>query len=100
MGYARFEKWGKFMGQNPILAVSEITIQRLPPHEWPAYKAIRMEALKSDPQAFGASHAKSLELTDDHWRQRLVAALESRVSSLLFAKDASGNVVGIIGSGI
>lgn len=88
------------MLQNSTLAVSEITIQRLSPEEWPAYKRIRLDALKSEPMAFGASYERALAIADDEWRQRLVTADKARISKLLFAKDAESNVVGMIGSGI
>jgi ribosomal protein S18 acetylase RimI-like enzyme len=49
----------------------DLTIRRLAPDEFALFKAVRLEGLKSDPDAFASSHAQWAELSDNEWRQRL-----------------------------
>lgn len=48
-----------------------ITIQVLTSQNWKMYKTIRLEALKSDPQAFGSSYEKESAFSDEKWQERL-----------------------------
>lgn len=74
-----------------------MTIRRLNPEEWQAYRALRLESLRSDPQAFGATLASNLERPDAWWRTRLEAAQEGVSSLLLFAEE-DGQLFGMIGA--
>jgi len=69
-----------------------VEIIPLPPDRWREYRSIRLEALRKDPQAFGSSYEKTLELPDKEWETRL---LSTRVR-MLFASD-SGEIVGLMG---
>jgi ribosomal protein S18 acetylase RimI-like enzyme len=48
-----------------------VEIVVLHPNEWPLYRAIRLESLQIEPQAFGSTYAKTLELPDEEWANRL-----------------------------
>lgn len=47
-----------------------IKISKLLPAEWQEYKNLRLEALREDPLAFGASYAEALKRDDNHWQKR------------------------------
>lgn len=60
-------------------------IEDFKPDRWQEYKAIRLEALKTDPQAFGTSLQKAENQPEEEWRKRLQEA-ESGESYLYFAR--------------
>ena len=68
---------------------TRIQIIKLPPERWNEYKALRLRALKDDPQAFGSSYTKEVAYSDDKWRERTN-------NSVLFATDGN-NLVGMLG---
>lgn len=39
--------------------------------DWPAWRDIRLEALRESPEAFAATYAHEREFTEDLWRSRL-----------------------------
>ena len=69
-----------------------ITIQVLPPQSWKVYKTIRLEALKSDPQAFGSSYKKESVFSNEKWQERLA----DQTVCVLVAKE-NETPVGMIG---
>jgi ribosomal protein S18 acetylase RimI-like enzyme len=52
-----------------------VEIRRLPAESWKDYRNLRLEALRSDPSAFGSSVAEEEALTEDEWRRRIKNAL-------------------------
>lgn len=44
-------------------------IYKLIESDWAEYKELRLEALKNNPEAFGASHEESLRLHDEEWKK-------------------------------
>ena len=75
----------------------EVTIERVPPDAWAAYRAIRLEALQDEPHAFGASYADAIAKPDAFWRSRLEQAQEQVDNWLLFARKGD-QLVGMIGA--
>lgn len=73
-----------------------LEIITLPPSEWRAYKALRLEALQEAPYAFVATYAENLTRPDSHWQSRLEEAAAGR-SVLLFAR-AGDRLVGLVGA--
>ena len=72
-----------------------VEIGRLPAARWRDYRDIRLEALKSEPSAFGSSFSEAKKLTGDEWRRR--------IKSVLFALSDGkpvGTIVYVIDSGI
>jgi ribosomal protein S18 acetylase RimI-like enzyme len=55
--------------------IALIEISGLPPERWKDYRRLRLEALKSDPSAFGSSFEEEEALTEDEWRKRIPNAL-------------------------
>jgi ribosomal protein S18 acetylase RimI-like enzyme len=56
-----------------------ITIRKLPQSRWKEYKELRLEALRSDPIAFGSSYEEEKKLTHTDWKKRM--------KNVLFAED-------------
>ena len=48
-----------------------IRIARLPPSRWEAYRALRLEALKTEPSAFGSSSEEEADFPESVWRERI-----------------------------
>ena len=63
-------------------------ICRLTPIDAPAYRAIRLEALQTDPDSFGARHDDEAAQPDPFFATRLA-------TSAVFAADAAGTLVGM-----
>jgi ribosomal protein S18 acetylase RimI-like enzyme len=64
-----------------------VEIRKLPADRWMDYRNLRLEALKSDPSAFGSSFEEEETLTEDEWRRR--------IQNVLFAMS-DGSPVGMI----
>ena len=50
-----------------------VTIARLTPNDWESHRDLRLEALATDPQAFGATYADNAAYDEATWRARLAA---------------------------
>ena len=70
----------------------EISVVALGPRDWPDLRAIRLEALRSEPAAYSSSYEETLAWSDDVWRQRLA---DDRRLQLL--ARAQGRPIGIVG---
>ena len=62
-----------------------MTIQRLPPERWEEYRAIRLEALRVEPSAFGSTYEGMAAKPDSYWIGRLEASAKDPTSPMLFA---------------
>lgn len=62
-------------------------IRPIAPHEWPAYRALRLRSLADSPDAFGSTHALEAARPDSLWSSRLEAAAHSGKDLPLFALD-------------
>ena len=65
--------------------------------DWEAYRALRLEALREEPQAFGASYEENLQRPDSYWQGRLAEAVEGRTNWMLFACQQD-RLVGMVGA--
>jgi len=64
-----------------------VEIRKLPADRWRDYRDLRLEALKSDPSAFGSSFEEEETFTEDEWRKR--------IQNVLFALS-DGRPIGMI----
>lgn len=48
-----------------------IVIRKLPAERWREYRALRLESLKNDPSAFGASLEEEQNLPEEAWKKRM-----------------------------
>ena len=69
------------------------TVRRVVPGDWPALRALRLEALRDAPLAFCERHADALAKGDDEWRYRASRGSEGGDSCQLFAL-LDGELVG------
>lgn len=73
------------------------TVRRVAPGDGPAVREIRLQALRSDPGAFGSTYERELERPDEVWLQRATAASSGYEQCLFVAKDGTG-LVGMVGA--
>ena len=74
-----------------------VSIVALGPADWRDLRAIRLEALQSEPAAYSSSYEETLVRPDEHWRQRL--ANDHSVHLLARAQNRPiGMVGGYLGS--
>ena len=76
---------------------SPVTVGEIPASRWSEYKELRLEALKTDPQAFGSSYENTLLHPDAVWQARLEAVIGSDKNWLLFAEEKN-TLIGMIGA--
>ncbi|RYG34277.1 GNAT family N-acetyltransferase [bacterium] len=72
-----------------------ISIEKLNPEQWPLYKALRLEGLERDPQAYGSTLASNSAHPDGYWQNRLAVALVDSSQTILFALSV-GRPVGMV----
>jgi GNAT superfamily N-acetyltransferase len=65
--------------------------------DWQQYRALRLEALQTDPQAFGSSYAEQVAQPPEYWQGRLADAIAGRNNWLLFARRGT-ELVGMVGA--
>ena len=75
-------------------------VNLISPENWKQYKALKLDALKNDPQAFGASYEENLARTDDDWKD-LVSKFHKADSKFsvhkMFSVEENGEFVGMGG---
>lgn len=72
-------------------------IIKLPVSEWRAYKSLRLEALKTDQQAFAKPYDDEAAYPDEKWMER-IERTKSGDAWMYFAKDSYTNeLIGMIG---
>ncbi len=71
--------------------------RRIQPGDGPLLKDVRLQALLTDPDAFGASYEDDASHGDDHWEERAKAAALGSEKFIAFAEDG-GRVVGMVGA--
>ena len=76
-----------------------VKIASLPPSQWAEYRALRLEALQNEPQAFCSSYAEMYAKPEAYWRSRLEEAGDGK-NWLLFARDEKGDLQGMVGAAI
>ncbi|HSW89145.1 MAG TPA: GNAT family N-acetyltransferase [Candidatus Saccharimonadales bacterium] len=73
--------------------MENIKIVLLKPSEWEMYKAIRLEELREDPQAFGSNYEKESNFSDEQWQER-----PSNKNSLIFVAKDRETPIGLVGA--
>ncbi len=70
----------------------ELSVAVAGPRDWRDVRAIRLEALQSEPVAYSASYEETLAWPDEHWRQRL-----ANDQSMVFLARARSRPIGMVG---
>lgn len=72
-------------------------ILKLPPENWRDYREIRLEALRTDPDAFGATLESTLARPDSWWQGVLETAMVDPNKTAIFA-EVDGQLIGMAGA--
>lgn len=74
-----------------------MNIRRIRPGDGHLLKEVRLRALLTDPDAFGASYERDAAHDDDHWEARAGGAASGNENFIAFAED-DGRAVGMVGA--
>jgi ribosomal protein S18 acetylase RimI-like enzyme len=74
-----------------------ITIHTRLPDGWLSYRAIRLEALKNDPEAYSSDYEVERAKDDSYWQERYEQRTSGETGTMLFACQAD-IVVGMAGA--
>jgi ribosomal protein S18 acetylase RimI-like enzyme len=77
-----------------VSARGPVTIRRLRAAEWAALRALRLEALREAPGAFGSTYEREVILSDNDWRER-AARSGSGVDAVIVVAVVGGRWVGM-----
>lgn len=72
----------------------EVTIRACRPEDWPAYRELRLQALRDHPTAFSASYEDNLLHRQEFWQKRLTTDDEREA---LFLAESRGALIGMTG---
>jgi ribosomal protein S18 acetylase RimI-like enzyme len=72
-----------------------LVVRTLQPHEWPAYRDMRLRSLADSPDAYGSTLAAEQDRSPDEWAARLSAAAVSGRDCPLIA-ELDGAAVGLV----
>src|SRR5215208_3934897 len=70
----------------------DVSVVALGPPDWRDLRAIRLEALRSEPAAYSSSYEETLQWSDEDWRRRL-----TNCRRLHLLARARGRPIGIVG---
>jgi RimJ/RimL family protein N-acetyltransferase len=76
---------------------AELAIRRVRAEEWPAFRALRLEALRTDPLAFGSTLERELEFPEAEWQRRVALAATGTREATFVVIDPAGAFVGMVG---
>lgn len=65
-----------------------VLVRQIDADEWRAYRELRLEALQTDPGAFGSTYARESGFDEDTWRQRVTAGPLGKPSGVFVAEAA------------
>jgi RimJ/RimL family protein N-acetyltransferase len=82
------------MGQGVI---DGIEIRAIRAEDLAAYKALRLEALRSHPEAYGSDYSEQVNEPDSFWEGRIRSSVEGDASRIVVAADAGGGLAGMAG---
>lgn len=71
-----------------------VTVRSFGADEWPLYRALRLEALRDSPHAFGSTLAREEAFADQAWFTRLANGVESEFDLPLVA-ESDGRAIGL-----
>ena len=74
-----------------------ITVDRIREDEADLLRSVRLAALADAPEAFASTHEREAGLDSTEWARRALASSSGRAAASFFARDAAGEVVGLVG---
>ena len=79
-------------------AERRVTIRRIGPTDWAAFRVLRLRALATDPWAFGSTLPREQGFTEKEWRERISRDAPSSLSATWVAADPEERYVGMVAS--
>jgi GNAT superfamily N-acetyltransferase len=76
---------------------STLQIRRLREAEWPEFRRLRLDALRSDPLAFGSTQAREEAYPEERWQSWAKDGAQSDQSPTFVVDAGSGDLVGMAG---
>lgn len=73
--------------------MDRVRIEAIGPEDWERYRTIRLEALRTDPDAFGSTFQREESRSEHDWRTRLEA---SDARTFVAIDDADSSFVGLV----
>lgn len=73
------------------------SIIELPATRWPEARALRLQALQTDPSAFASSYADELAFADEVWLARAQSA-QQRAGNMTWFAEHDGELAGMAGA--
>jgi len=74
-----------------------VKIRRLLPTDWPAFRALRLEALKADPLAFGSTRRRETAYPEHRWREWTQSGAAGDRSATFVVETEPGRLLGMAG---
>ncbi|MCI4369522.1 MAG: GNAT family N-acetyltransferase [Thermoplasmata archaeon] len=81
----------------PRAARPETEVRRLRAEEWEAFRRLRLQALESDPLAFGSTHSRELSYSEEYWNEWAGRSATGDSEAIFVAVDPTGQFVGMVG---
>lgn len=66
--------------------------------DWQKVKKLRLDALKKDPQAFGASYEEEINEPDQYWQEKLEESIGKDSKEVFVVAKEQDEYVGMLGS--
>lgn len=77
---------------------SEVTIRRLREDDWRAFRKLRLDALRTDPLAFGSTLDRESAYTEAKWQDWCRDGANGERSATLVAVSPAGELLGMVGT--
>ena len=77
---------------------ASFTVRRLNERDWDAFRELRLEALRTDPLAFGSTLEKESAYPSAKWQDWCRRGARDRSEATFVAVDSSGYLVGMVGA--
>lgn len=79
-------------------AAAPSVVRRLWPEEWPAFRDLRLDALRSDPLAFGSTVSRESSYDEPKWRDWCRRGAAGENEATFVASPTDGRLLGMVGS--
>lgn len=75
-----------------------ITVRRIREDEWKAFRSLRLDALRTDPLAFGSTLARETAYPQEKWQAWCKDGATGKRNATFVATSPSGELVGMVGT--
>ena len=85
------------MGQYRANTMEDRRIRRLREGEWESFRALRLEALRTDPRSFGSSYERESAYPVEKWKGWADGGATGQDQATFVAEEPSGRWIGMVG---